>query len=89
MGWARRAGSTPTMAEPYFRRIMADIRSRIASGEWPPGHRLPTTNELRDHYRLAYGSSTLTASTVRQGITLLIEAGVLRGQQGQGVYVAD
>lgn len=77
------------MAEPYFRRIMADIRARIASGEWPPGHRLPTTVALRDHYREAFGSPTLTNSTVRQGVTLLIEAGELRGQQGQGVYVAD
>jgi GntR family transcriptional regulator len=68
---------------------MADIRTRIATGEYPPGHRLPTTEQLRDHYRVAFGSPTLTNSTVRQGITLLIEAGVLRGQQGQGVYVAD
>jgi len=77
------------MSEPYFRRVIADIRERIASGEWPPGHRLPTNLELRDMYRAQFGSPTLANATVQQAVTLLKEAGVLRGQQGLGVFVAD
>jgi len=77
------------MSEPYFRRVIADIRERIASGEWPPGHRLPTNLELRDMYRAQFASPTLANATVQQAITLLKEAGVLRGQQGLGVFVAD
>ncbi len=80
------AGSN-TMSEPFYRRIMADIRARIASGEWPPGSPLPSTRELADFYRSTLDSPTLTHSTVRHAITLLIEIGELRGQQGLAVYV--
>lgn len=80
------AGST-LMSEPYYRRILADIRARIASGEWEPGSQLPSTRELVAHYRLLYDSTTLTHSTVRHAISLLIELGELRGQQGLGVFV--
>ena len=75
------------MAEPYYRRILADVRRRIVSGEWPRGSKLPSTRELAEHYRRAYNSPTLTHSTVRHAISLLIEMGELRGQQGLGVFV--
>jgi Transcriptional regulators len=69
--------------EPHYRRIIADIRQRIASGEWPPGHKLPSTRELKEIYNV---SST---STVRQAVMILLETGELRGHQGLGVFVAD
>ena len=34
------------MARPKYARIAAGIRDAIASGEWAPGDRLPTTTEL-------------------------------------------
>lgn len=80
------AGSI-TMSEPFYRRILTDIRNRIASGDWPPGAKLPSTRELMLYYRGLYGSPTLTHSTVRHAVSLLIEMGELRGQQGLGVYV--
>ena len=76
------------MAEPYYLRIMSDIRDRIASGEWPPGSKLPSTTQLRDLYRAQYDSPTIAAATVRHAIILLTAAGELQGQQGQGVFVA-
>ena len=75
------------MSEPFYRRIMTDIRARIASGEWPPGSALPSTRELMDFYRSTFESPSLTQSTVRHAVSLLIEVGELRGQQGLGVYV--
>jgi len=75
------------MSEPFYRQIMTDIRARIASGEWPPGSALPSTRELVDFYRATLDSPGLTQSTVRHAISLLIEVGELRGQQGLGVYV--
>lgn len=77
------------MSEPYYRRVIADIRARIASKEWPPGHRLPTNLELRDLYRELLGNPTLANATVQQAITILKETNELRGQQGLGVFVAD
>ena len=75
------------MSEPFYRRIRVDIQARIASGEWPPGTQLPSTREMVAHYRAKFGSATLTHSTVRHAISLMIEAGELRGQQGIGVFV--
>ena len=88
MDSTRRGGST-TMSEPYYRRIMADIRAKIVAGEWPPGVAIPSTRELTAFYRTKYGSATLAQSTVRSAITILIETGVLEGQQGLGVFVAS
>lgn len=88
MGWRGLAGSS-TMSTPYYRQIVADVRARIASGEWPPGHKLPSTSELIEVYKVSLGTATLAPSTLRHAIGLLIELGELRGQQGLGVFVAD
>ena len=77
------------MSDPFSRRIRVDIQARIASREWPPGTRLPSTREMVAHYRAKFGSTTLTHSTVRHAISLMIEAGELRGQQGIGVFVEE
>jgi GntR family transcriptional regulator len=77
------------VSEPYFRRIIADIRSRVASGEWPPGHKLPTTRELVEHYRVQLDSPTLAVGTLEKALTIMKESGELRGQQGLGVFVSD
>ncbi len=61
---------------------MEDIRARIVSGEWPPGHKLPSGPQLVEHY----GVST---NTVRAVIIAMTVTGELRGEQGRGVYVAD
>jgi GntR family transcriptional regulator len=66
---------------PLYRQVMNDIRAKIASGEWPPDHRLPSTRELADHYGVSNG-------TVRAAVDRLLDAGVLRGHQGLAVYVA-
>ncbi|HEU4541753.1 MAG TPA: GntR family transcriptional regulator [Jiangellaceae bacterium] len=68
-------------AIPYYRRIMNDIRRKIGSGEWPPGHELPSTRELADQYGVSVG-------TVRAAVDRLVEAGVLEGHQGLAVFVA-
>jgi GntR family transcriptional regulator len=75
------------VSEPFYRRIISDIRGRIASGQYPPGERLPTTERLRDQYRAQFDSPSLTNATVRHAVSLLIELGELRGQQGLGVFV--
>jgi GntR family transcriptional regulator len=77
------------MSESFYRRIMIDIRARIAAGEWPPGSKLPSTAELVEFYRARLVSETLTSATVRHAVSLLIELGELRGQQGLGVFVPE
>ncbi|WP_207543673.1 GntR family transcriptional regulator [Salipiger marinus] len=41
-------------------RILSDLESRILSGAWPPGHRIPTEQELRQ----TYGCSRMTVNKV-------------------------
>lgn len=65
-----------------YERIVSDIRAQIASGQLRPGDRLPSTRELRERY----GCSQVT---VRTAILLLQAEGLLRGDQGVGVFVAD
>ena len=83
------AGSVVMSDPPYYRRIVDDLRARMAAGEWPPGAQLPSTRELVEHYRRFYGYDRLSTLTVRRAIELLIESGELRGQQGVGVFRAD
>ena len=88
MGSAGLAGSV-FMSEPYYRQVQADLRARIASGEFPPGTKLPSTRELLAFYREKLKSPTLATQTVRNAILLMVESGELRGQQGLGVFVPD
>lgn len=74
---------TPRKFEPHYRRIIADVRRRIASGEWPPGHKLPSTKALAERYEVR------SQSTVRAAVTILLETGELYGHQGLGVFVPD
>lgn len=75
------------MSEPYYRRVLVDMRERIAGGEWPLGEKLPSTRELVDEYRVRMDYPTLSHLTIRRAVEILIESGILRGQQGIGVFV--
>ncbi|MGW0435506.1 GntR family transcriptional regulator [Micromonospora sp. NPDC003197] len=67
---------------PLWRRIRQDIQGMIDAGILKPGAKLPTTKELAEQYETS-------SVTVRKAVELLIEAGVLEGRQGVGVFVAD
>ncbi len=71
----------------YVDQIVADIRRRIASGEWPPGHRLPSTRKLTEMYQDQIG--VRSTQTVRRAIRRLLETGELRSHWGVAVWVAD
>lgn len=68
--------------QPDRDRIYAAIRQRIASGEWPPGHRLPSTPELVEEFGVA-------KATVEVPIGWLEREGWIVGQSGKGRWVAD
>lgn len=62
-------------------RILADIQDKIVSGTWPPGHRLPSENELAEHY----GCSRMTVNKV---LTLLSAARIVERRRRAGSFVA-
>jgi GntR family histidine utilization transcriptional repressor len=61
-------------------RIRADVETRIFSGEWPPGHRIPFEHELTE----AYGCSRMTVS---KALTELANAGLIERRRKAGSFV--
>lgn len=62
-------------------RILAELRGRIVSRDWPPGTRLPFETELADHY----GVSRMTMNKV---LTQLAREGFLTRRRKLGTFVA-
>ncbi|MEV0262171.1 FCD domain-containing protein [Streptomyces sp. NPDC050617] len=60
--------------------VIARLRHRIASGEWPVGARVPTEPELMEQLEVARG-------TLREAVRALAHAGLLEVRQGDGTYV--
>lgn len=58
------------------------IKEQIDTGVWKIGQRLPSERDLSE----AFGVSRMT---LRQGITLLVEEGVLQRKVGSGTYVSN
>ena len=70
-------GKTPSLNQ----RIRSDIESRILSGEWMPGFRIPFEHELMAHY----GCSRMTVNKV---LTALAESGMIERRRRAGSFVA-
>ncbi len=66
---------------PLYRRIEADLRDRIRTGDLPPGAQVETELELMDRYGVS-------RATVRQAVGGLIAGGALEVRRGLGTYVA-
>ena len=60
--------------------LLTALRSRIASGSYPPGSRLPSLAELTKAF-------SVSAITVRRALRELVYEGLVQGHQGLGVFV--
>ncbi|WP_395111157.1 winged helix-turn-helix domain-containing protein [Actinomadura sp. SCN-SB] len=67
--------------EPLRDQLVAVIRERIGSGEYPRGSKLPTAKELADEF-------DISARTVTDALAILRESGEVIGVRGRGVFVA-
>jgi len=54
------------VTEPPYRRIVADIRRRISSGELRPGDRVPSTRQIAIRWGVAPATATKVLATLRQ-----------------------
>lgn len=63
-------------------KIRSDIESRILSGAWAPGFRIPVEHELMARYRCA-------RATVSQALSRLVQAGLLVRRKRGGSFVAE
>jgi GntR family transcriptional regulator len=69
-------------ADPMYRRIAEDLRSKIEAGELARGAQLPTEIELRDQY-------DASRNTIRDAIKWLITRGLVETRPGQGTFVVE
>ena len=69
------------MPRPAYQRIETDLRRRIAGGEWQPGQRLPTQDQLCEEYGVSL-------QPVRTALMRLEVAGLVVRRQGGATIVA-
>jgi len=67
---------------PMYLQIMEQIRHRIAVGDWPPGHELPSIRALAIATRVS-------VITVKRAYLELERSGVIATRQGKGSFVAE
>jgi GntR family transcriptional regulator len=70
------------MAEPAYKQIADDLRTKIESGELGPGDQLPTELDLREQYQAS-------RNTIRDAIKRLIQMGYIETRPGQGTFVLN
>ncbi len=67
-------------ARPLPARLADRLRQRIAEGDWEPGHRLPSEQDLAAEYGVS-------RPTVRSAVARLVDSGMLRVRHGSGTFV--
>lgn len=67
--------------DPKFQRLLLSLQDKILSGEWPPGHKLPSQTKLRDEGH-DYGA-------IRAAFLILKARRLIEGRQGDGVFVTQ
>ncbi|WP_281061274.1 histidine utilization repressor [Sphingobium sp. Sx8-8] len=71
----------PPESTALHNRIRRDMESRIMSGQWRPGERIPTEQEWME----SYGCSRMT---VNKALRALVQSGLLESRKRAGTFVA-
>lgn len=67
-------------ADHLYRQVYDDLRSKIESGEYAPGQRLPSADDLHEIYEVA-------PNTARKALRMLVDEGLAVMSVGRGTYV--
>lgn len=67
---------------PMYLQLMEQVRRRIAVGDWPPGHEMPSIRALA-------ASVQVSVITVKRAYLELERSGIIITRQGKGSFVAD
>ncbi len=68
--------------DPIHQRIFSDIETRILSGEWRPGDRIPIEHDLVEQYQCS-------RMTVSKALSILVERGLIVRRRKAGSFVAS
>ena len=71
---------TETASRSLHQRIVTELETRILSGAWPPGQRVPSEAQLAAHY-------ACSRMTVNKAIAQLVRAGLMARQRRLGTFV--
>ena len=66
---------------PLYQQILNEIRTRIASGEWPANSQLPTEAELEELLQVS-------RVTIRQALSAAVDEGLIVRLAGKGTFVS-
>ena len=75
------SAGTATDERPLHQRIGLDLETKIRSGAWPPGFRIPFEHELTAQYGCA-------RATVNKAVSALVAAGLIERRRRAGSFVA-
>jgi GntR family transcriptional regulator len=67
---------------PIYYQIKQTLKGWIVNGEFMPGGKIPSENELADRF-------SVTRLTVRQAISQLVQEGFLNTRRGEGTFVTS
>ena len=68
------------ISAPLYHQIEMDLRKKIVTGGYRPGHLLPSERDLMDTYKVS-------RLTVREAVNRLAIQGLVIKKQGKGTYV--
>ena len=69
-------------ARPMYLQLIEQVQQRVALGDWPPGHELPSIRALA-------AETQVSVITVKRAYLELERAGVIVTRQGRGSFVAE
>ncbi|MDS9469530.1 GntR family transcriptional regulator [Paracoccus sp. MBLB3053] len=69
-------------AGPAVQLVTEALGARIASGDYPPGSRLPSERQLASSLRVA-------RNTLREALDILVRKGLISRRAGAGSYVSE
>jgi DNA-binding GntR family transcriptional regulator len=69
------------LVTPKYKVVADALRVRLAAKEWQIGEQIPGISELQEVYDVP------SLNTIRQAQQILIAEGLLRAEQGRGVFV--
>lgn len=65
-----------------YHQIADDLAARIQAGEYPPDSKLPSYPQIADLYSVSY-------ATAHRAVMVLRVRGLVYGEPGRGVFVAE